>query len=101
MHNVDKRTSIVLVYLENYAYHNDIKIRHSLKGNHNVLQRVIKRNERKALGSRDHASLAKCEEREKTNKIQQLDVCDSILQRSAPQPLPTTCSRNRAVHQMQ
>ena len=49
MHVVDKRTStsIVLIYSENYAYHSDIKIRHYLKGNHNVLERIIKRNERK------------------------------------------------------
>ena len=58
-----------------------------------------------------------CEGREKTNNMQQSDVyyqllsqhvsgiimpifSARILQRSAPQPLPTTSSRTRAVHRM-
>jgi len=47
MRNVDKRTSIVLIFSENYACHIEAKISHSLKGNHEVLECVIKRNERK------------------------------------------------------
>jgi len=57
-----------------------------------------------ALDFCDRASWANCEVREKTNKMQQLDVYFQQFhsartpQGSAPQPLPTTSSRTSAAH---
>ena len=52
-----------------------------------------------ALGSCDHASWAKCEEREIQLNSNLHSAC--ILQRGNLQPLPTTSSRTSAEHHMQ
>ena len=80
--NIDFCKHVIIITLETYSFNN------FKEKNHTVT----------------------CEVREKTNKMQQLDVYYQsksnlhnarTLQHSAPQPLPTTSSRTSAAHYVQ